>query len=209
MILVVLSLHSLLEYPLWYAYFLLPACYFLGVLLRLAAVCFQDGAPQGNAEGFSSTATTAVLKTFGIVIVLAGLAAAWDYTRVLQAFKPFGAGLRKPLEQRVAEGQRSIFFGHLVDYGLVTSASRFDGLNASFERPRHRLVNAQFLRAYAQALHEWGEDEKARYVAQRLREFRDPRFTGFFAPCANLGDVAQKPFQCESPPSRVSYDDFR
>ena len=40
MLVVVVGLHSLLEYPLWYAYFLLPTAFALGLAL----------APEASAE---------------------------------------------------------------------------------------------------------------------------------------------------------------
>jgi O-antigen ligase len=210
MMLVVLGLHSLLEYPLWYAYFLLPACYVVGVLVRWAgegSVHDAAGSPPPIPAG--QAAARDALKACGVLVVLGCLYGAWDYARVVQAFTAFGPGLHRTLEQRVAEGRRSVLFGHLVDYGLVTNASSFEGLQSAFVRPRHRLVNPHFLRVYAQALHEWGDEPSARYVAQRLREFHDPRYVEFFAACDAAPPSAEpRPFQCTPPPAGLAYDDI-
>jgi hypothetical protein len=61
--------------------------------------------------------------------------------------------------------------------------------------------------AWATALHERGEVDKARYVAARLREFRNPQAAEFFAPCqAGAGEL---PFQCLAPTRALSFQDFR
>jgi hypothetical protein len=59
-------------------------------------------------------------------------------------------------------------------------------------------------------LNESGDVERARHIAQRLREFRNPDAKPFFAPC---DDPAQRteplPFQCTPPAKRFDYRDFR
>ena len=71
------------------------------------------------------------------------------------------------------------------------------------DRATHYLLDTRLMMAWARALEEAGDDERARYVAQRLREFRNEGSASFFAPCADA-TVAEKdqPFQCK-PPSRT------
>jgi len=204
--LALLGMHSLLEYPLWYTYFLLPAAFMFGQYLRLGSVV-ESAAPLKDVPSAASSqkgarAVSAVLKLCGVLIVVGSLYAAWDYSRVLQSFRPFGAGLRQSLEQRVAEGRKSILFGHWVDFGVVTNLDTYAARSEEVERAFDHRVNPHMLMIYAKYLHERGEDDKAAYIAARLREFRNPVSKDFFAECDALPAAQPRPFQC-MPPSRV------
>ena len=212
--LAMLGVHSLLEYPLWYTYFLLPAAYFFGQYLRIGSLAGhaaspREAAPSGPAVNISSARTTTVLiKLCGVLIVLGSLYAAWDYSRVLQSFRPFGAGLRKPLEQRVAEGRKSILFGHWVDFGVVTNVDTYADHAEQVERAFGHRVNPHILMIYAKFLHERGEDDKASYVAARLREFHNRVSDAFFAECDAVTQGHPKPFQCTAPSRAYDFREF-
>jgi O-antigen ligase len=70
MMVLMIGLHSLLEYPLWYAYFLLPACWAFGFALRRA-----------NASGDDTRARHG-LAIGGWLLVAGALFSVWDYSRV-------------------------------------------------------------------------------------------------------------------------------
>ena len=55
--------------------------------------------------------------------------------------------------------------------------------------------------AWAQALDAEGKTDQARWLAARIREFRNPGADEFFAPCAVAAEAAQA-FQCQ-PPQRA------
>jgi hypothetical protein len=63
--------------------------------------------------------------------------------------------------------------------------------------------------AWARALNEAGDVERARYLAQRLREFRNPDSADFFAVCDAPLAGSPLPFQCTPPAREFSYRDFR
>jgi hypothetical protein len=65
--------------------------------------------------------------------------------------------------------------------------------------------------AWATALDQTGESDKARYVAARLREFRNPQSAEFFAPCdaAPAAAASAPPFQCLTPTRPLTFEDFR
>ena len=67
--------------------------------------------------------------------------------------------------------------------------------------------------AWAKALDERGESEKARYVAARLKEFRNEQAAEFFAPCSPASAGSQPagnlPFQCLAPTQALGFEDFR
>jgi hypothetical protein len=72
---------------------------------------------------------------------------------------------------------------------------------AGFDRAPHYLMDTRLMTAWARALEAHGDDDRARYLAARLKEFRNPAADAFFAPCA---EAASKPFQCE-PPQRAPH----
>ena len=82
---------------------------------------------------------------------------------------------------------------------------------SAFERAPHYLLDARLMIAWAKALEERGEDEKARYVAARLKEFRNDQAEEFFAPCqvAPPPATSELPFQCLAPGRALRFEDFR
>ncbi len=64
----------------------------------------------------------------------------------------------------------------------------------AFQRAPHFLLDARLMLAWAKALDEVGETDKARFVAARLREFHNEQADEFFAPCAPP-PVAREPWR--------------
>jgi hypothetical protein len=158
-----------------------------------------------------------------MLLILGGTFALYDYMRVVVIFAPpADAG---PLEQRIAEGKNSVLFGHHADYADATVAEHPGQAMSAFTRAPHYLLDARLMMAWAKALDERGESDKARYVAQRLQEFRNEQADEFFAPCASSakvgvapaaaaasaadGSVRQAPFQCLAPSRALRFEDFR
>jgi O-antigen ligase len=191
MFVVMIGVHSLLEYPLWYAYFLLPAAWAWGYAL---------GVPP--APGHAPPAKSMWAPLAGGVLVLGALWAVADYWRVVRIFEA-GPGA-PPLAERIADGRRSVLFGHHADYAAATTGMpQPDGL-AVFDRPVHYLLDTRLMVAWARALHEAGREEEARQLAQRLREFGAQRAEDFFAPCADPASAAQS-FACQPPARSVDW----
>lgn len=196
---VMISLHSLLEYPLWYAYFLLPAAFAFGLLL---------GGPAPAAPAQSATPRASAWLLGATLLALGGAASLVDYRRVSVIFAP-PAGAA-PLAQRIAEGQRSWFFGHHADYAAATTAPRPSQQMPALARAPHYLLDTRIMIAWATALAEIGETDKARHLADRLREFRNPLSADFFAACDEpVPEGGKPPFQCEPAQRRYDYTDFR
>ncbi|WP_341887765.1 Wzy polymerase domain-containing protein [Variovorax sp. YR752] len=197
-----ISLHSLLEYPLWYAYFLLPAAFAFGIALGGGAPA-RAAAPRAGAPSRRSPwllAATALL--------LAGAASLYDFRRVVVIFAPPADAT--PLALRIHEGRGSWFFGHHADYAAATTAERPSQEMASFARAPHYLLDTRIMIAWATALDETGQTDKARHLAARLREFRNPLADDFFAACAKpVPADGAAPFQCEAPQRRYEFSDFR
>jgi hypothetical protein len=191
------GLHSLLEYPLWYAYFLLPAAFAFGL-------CF------GVATGGDAPADRlAPVRRFGpaaaaVAMLALSVASLVDYMRVVAIFAPDDP---RPLAQRIADGERSWFFAHHAHYAAATIAEHPSQEMASFSIATHYLLDTRLMMAWANALNEAGDVERARHLAARLREFRNEDSKGFFAPCDAPRDPP--PFQCVPPSKSFDYRDFR
>jgi O-antigen ligase len=190
MMVLMIGLHSLLEYPLWYAYFLLPAAW---------ALAFAGG----EASLPRVERTSRVLVSGGLALFAAASLSVADYLPVTTIFSASSSA--GPLEQRIARGQRSLLFSHHADYAAATTDIGGGSLQP-FERATHYLLDTRLMMAWAKALAAAGDVDNARWVAARLREFRNPASDEFFEPCKAA--AASAPFQCEAPQRRPDWRDF-
>jgi hypothetical protein len=219
-----IGLHSLLEYPLWYSYFLLPAAWAWGYALWLPAKPTVAAAGVGVGVRPPSMALAAANG----VVVLAAALSVLDYTRVTAIFVAEDGAA--PLEARIAAGQRSVLFAHHADYAAVTSAVASGDPAHAFDRATHYLLDTRLMIAWSRALAERGQLDAARYVAERLREFRKADAESFFeacpagvaAPSAPSAPSASAPtaeaaasaasapetFQCERPARELGWRDL-
>ena len=225
MMVLMVCVHSLLEYPLWYAYFLLPAAFAFGLCLArppapgampIDAPAGQPAAPGGRDARNASDArdprgdrgATRPLLVAAMLLMIGGLAAVVDYTRVVVIFAPPEGA--EPLAQRIKEGRHSWFFAHHADYAAATTGEHPEQEMRSFLSATHYLLDSRLMIAWAKALNEAGDTDHASYVAQRLREFRNEGADAFFAPCAApVKAGATLPFQCLAPQRQYGYEDFR
>lgn len=178
-----IGLHSLLEYPLWYAYFLLPAAWVWGYAL---------GAPSKAGAG----RPWPWLNAGAAAVVLGAALAIVDYMRVVVIFESDGD---VSLAERIERGRRSVFFAHHADYAAVTSGITLRDAGASFASTTHYLLDSRLMIAWAEWLELQGRADLARHMAARLREFRSPDAAEFFAVCAGGAEAAARPFQCQAP----------
>jgi len=205
MVLMVL-VHSLLEYPLWYSYFLFPAAFAFG--LCLARPSSEPAASRKRETADAPARVTRPWLLAAMVMPLVAAVSMWDYSRVVVIFAPPpDAG---SLEDRIEAGRHSWFFAPHADYAAATTAAHPSTTMPSFKIATHYLLDTRLMMAWARALEEAGDDESARYIAQRLREFRNEASASFFAPCEDT-TVAQAdlPFQCKPPTRAFTYEDFR
>ncbi len=200
---VMIALHSLLEYPLWYSYFLLPAAWAFGYALQ------GEAGGEGGAKGAARELQPAPALAIGAVVVAlcAGFSVI-DYRRVVLIFAP-GSDARA-LDERIAAGQRSVFFAHHADYAAVTSEIPQADPAHAFDRVPHYLLDTRLMMTWARALAQQGRLDEARHLAARLREFRKVDAEDFFAACP---DAAVPPapglaFQCEIPQRTPGWREF-
>ena len=196
-----MAVHSQLEYPLWYAYFLLPTAFAFG--LCLGAPAREPGAAPANA----TSRGTRPLLIAAMLLTIGGIASVIDYWRVVVIFAP--PTNAAPLSQRILEGRRSWFFGHHADYAAATSVADPSKVMPAFDTATHYLLDTRLMVAWANALNGRGDVERARYLAARLREFRNPASDEFFAVCTTMPPGTPLPFQCTPPSKPLDYRDFR
>jgi hypothetical protein len=197
--------HSLLEYPLWYAYFLLPTALAFGLCLgRPAAFGSQATAARDRRPPTGSWPMLAG----GLLLMLGALYSLYDYRRVVIIFAPPADAA--PLTQRIDDARHSLFFAHHADYAAATTPPHSADAMWAFRGAAHYLLDARLMMAWATALNEAGDTQRARYVAQRLKEFRNDQAEDFFEPCDDPPEDGKPlPFQCVAPTEPLSYEDFR
>ncbi|MGI9153834.1 MAG: Wzy polymerase domain-containing protein, partial [Rubrivivax sp.] len=219
MMVLLIGLHSLLEYPLWYAYFLLPTAFAWGLALGLPGPTGASAGSVGSGEALApptpgppAAGDATALRpqapwlraSAGVMCVAGALFALFDYLRVAAIFEARRGAA--PLEQRIEAGKRSVFFGHHAHYAAATVSDTPAQEMPAFAIATHHLLDTRLMLAWAQAYAQAGDLERARHLAQRLREFRNPASADFLAECGRARDDGQpgapSPFQC-SPPSVV------
>jgi len=193
MMLLLIALHSQLEYPLWYAYFLLPTAWLFGYAL---------GRP---AAGLAS-APSRVLFFGGLLLVVGSALALADYARVVRIFAPPRDG--STLEQRIADGERSWLFAHHAGYAAATVDDGIAAADPAFRLAPHYLMDTRLMIAWSRALARAGELDKARHLAQRLREFRNPQAAEFFEACDAPSAASAPAFQCQPPQQPPPWRDY-
>ncbi len=226
MLVLMIGLHSLSEYPLWYAYFLLPTAFAWGYALGSgrASVGHDAQGVVGTAAAGETASTlranagTAAIptgegwrahvsRTLGMLLVIGAVYAVFDYMRIAAIYSP-GTNAA-PLNERIAVGQRSLLFGHHADYAAATSPEVLPGRDLAFRRATHHLLDTRLMQAWAEYLAEKGEVDKARWLADRLREFRNPASDEFFAACDRTDAAAPlQPFQCAPPQHSHDWREF-
>jgi len=201
MIILIVMLHSLLEYPLWYLYFLFPTVFAFGL-------CLGRRTPLPAAPTAPSRERVRPLLLLSMLMVYAGMASVYDYWRVAVIYAP--SDRTSGLAQRIDNGAHSWLFSHHADFAAATSAELEGGNVPAIQRASHYALEPSLMLAWSHALYEAGDVERARYIVQRLAEFHNVQAADFFAPCeAGPAPSRPLPFQC-SPPSQVlGYEDFR
>jgi O-antigen ligase len=187
MLLLVVGVHSMLEYPLWYAYFLLPTALAFGLAL------------PGQRSARAPLRWPAGL---GALLIAASAFALWEYQRVVAIYAPARDGA--PLAQRIARGQSTLFFSRHADYAGATALGADAAALAAAQRTGWQLIDARLLIAWARSLHAVGETDKARWLVARLREFRSRDGDAWLEACGKTPDD----WMCAPPARAYSWREF-
>ena len=175
-----MAVHSQLEYPLWYAYFLLPFAWAWGFALAASPA-------SPDLPAFPPRPGTPMTLAAAALILGAALSVA-DYRRVADIFMAYEGA--PPLSERIHIGQRSVFFAHHAHYAAATVTDTPSAELPSLQQASHFLLDTRLMMAWARAWHEMGDEARASHLAARLREFRNPASEAFFAGCPPLNAAA-------------------
>nr|WP_316641454.1 Wzy polymerase domain-containing protein [uncultured Roseateles sp.] len=200
MMVLLVGIHSLMEYPLWFFYFLLPTALAWGL-------CLGASTPAGAAFDRPKPIRTGALKLAGLLVLTMGLVTLVDFMRVARIYDSEAVAL--PLIERIERAQGAWLFAPQADFAFATNYPPGEAGLAASKRAAPRLVDLLLLRAWAESLHATGDDERARFLAQRLREFKHEDFFPWFAECDVVRAPGQpKPFQCTPPTRSFTYRDM-
>jgi len=203
MMVLMMALHSQLEYPLWYAYFLLPTAIVFGLCLGKLPRADEPQVTRGSSKTLTRSFTI-----IGLVVAASGILTLYDYMKVVAIFSP--SENAAPLPERIAQGQKSWFFSHHADYAAVTTTDHPSEQMDAFKGATHYLLDTRLMMAWAKAYAERGDLERARNIAQRLREFHNEKSDDFFAECDDApASGPERPFQCDPPKKVMGPEDFR
>ncbi len=190
---------SLLEYPLWYAYFLFPMAWMVGISLAAHRASSVSPAPSS---------LPAMPRIIAVAFLLASVCFCIDIRKAQQVFDPMNEGEWAPLQERLDLGRSSAFYPYTAHHMGATRLSPRPEALRDAEFAAHGLVDTWLLQAWANSLHAAGQDEKARYLVQRLLEFRDKRAERMMAPCLDP-ELAKTAYQCTLPEPGLSLADYR
>jgi O-antigen ligase len=212
MVVMIAGVHSLLEYPLWYGYFLLPTAWAFGLALRPHPAWVTTPSSTPTAGAWSPSPASVLYEPWRMVVallmILGAVLAAIDYQRVVIIYQPGNTTLS--LEERIEQGQQSLLFAHHADYAAATVNDPSPAALLGLTRTTHSLLDTRLMTAWADALAQAGQVDQARHLAARLREFRNPATADYFAPCKQLpgASATDLPYQC-LPASRTwRWQDF-
>jgi hypothetical protein len=194
LLLLAIGLHSLLEYPLWYAYFLLPTAFALGIAL-------------GGHSRAEAAASPLRWQVGGAMLIAGSAFAAADYLQVVAIYAPPAKPL--PLMQRVERGQHGVFFTTQADYAAATSFGPSAEALEATRRTAHNLIDQRLMMNWAQTLNALGDTERARHVVQRLREFRPSGAQADWLAVCEDASVTPRPWQCLPPQRDYRWQEMR
>lgn len=210
-----IGVHSLVEYPLWYAYFLLPAAFAFGLSLGApgqgpwAHRAGKSEPPAAEPEGSGGAEPLAqeaaphrpppvLAGALAGALMIGGAAYAMaDYLAVVAIYAPGDSA--GPLSERIRQGQRSPFFAYQADYAAATTPESGADVPLAFRRAPHFLMDTRLMMAWAQHLDATGRSDAARALVERIREFRNADSDEFLAEC----ETRPAAFQCQ--PARQAH----
>jgi O-antigen ligase len=204
MLVILIGTHSMVEYPLWYAYFALPAALAWG---------FTLGTPPSKSNDTTASTTEnkppkSLVAHWGLLAgLLMSIAGAWsllDYHKVSSILNLSTKSVELPA--RIRQAQASILFAHQADYTAAhTASSSPESVELGFARASHLILDPQMLLAWAKHLVARGQVDEARWLLQRMREFKTQEVVDYFRPCNTTGNTL---FQCEVPHNKYNWRDF-
>ena len=161
--LVVLGIHSLLEYPLWYGPFQMT----LGLAIGLLWVAPDASAKEATQEGPMLVAA---------ILFVGCLYAAWDFNRVGQIYRPAASRDAAYRDNPLQHAKQSWLFKNQADFAeLTTQAVTADNAAELYPqalRLMHYSPEARVVQRVIDSGKLLGHDEQAKVLTDRLEDVK-------------------------------------
>jgi O-antigen ligase len=199
--------HSMSEYPLWFAHFLLPTAVFAALLVRAP----RAAASQNHKQAKTRIARSPNTRRFKLAILsasaallCAGLFWVLQGYRLVAAIYTHGDALNAA-HASATRAQQHGLYGYYGDYAKVMLEGDA-ATSALFVRAPRSIIDEKLLTAWARALAREGRVDEAAYIVARAREFPQDRS---FANLPVLPPYAIAPQSGASSVRRIDLTDFR
>ena len=206
-----MGVHSMVEYPLWYTYFLFPTAWLWGLALgwSVTPVTVQATSVAADAQPrqFASMPPDRAWRVGGALMAVSGAVAWLSYLTIVDAYQPNYRG-PTPMAERIGRAEASPLFRNYADRMVALQAESPAEVLPYIQRAVRANPNGAVMFAWINGLELSGKDDEARYVAARLREFKLTGPAPFYAPCDDPA-VTEKPFQCLPPKRAMTWRDFK
>ena len=172
-VLLIIGLHSLLEYPLWYGPFQLAVGLCLLLLTHRPRAIQNEGIGKENiGTGFHGNLYS--FRSAVAVLSLIGLAAAgWDYWRVSQLYKRPEHRAAAYRENTLEKVRSTWFFKDQVQFAEMATASLERGNALQYSTRAKKLLHfspePRVVEAIIESAVMLGKDEEALYYLQRYK----------------------------------------
>jgi O-antigen ligase len=172
----VILTHSMVEYPLWFAYFLLPSALLLSMLsMRSATSTTSQSRETDTATQRTNSSINITKRRFNFfiattlaLIIVAGIVWAWrGYQNVTKIYQSANEPVRAMSLAQTA--RRHWLYGYYGDYAAIILAGN-DAAPELFVRPTRATLDENLLVAWARSLARTGDNAKAEYISARARE---------------------------------------
>jgi O-Antigen ligase/Virulence factor membrane-bound polymerase, C-terminal/Protein glycosylation ligase len=213
--LVPVAVHSLFEFPLWYAYFLLPASAIFGGIVGRGGEGARTDTVQ-NLPGSDRPPRGKILVFGGLATIGCLFVAVAHYLALGAIYKPGGAG--DTLEERRETAKRAFIYGHWINNSIATSIllenpseEQVKRLLPMFDQAARFNMDELFLYRYTLVLMHNNQYERAKRTAYALGLRQSPFVFKLKAYCDGRPEPefkALSAFLAEPTSMRVSAKDF-
>lgn len=163
----VVAVHSISEFPLWYAYFLLPTSFFLGVLAGLSPDTEKPGVLVAAGAERSKFLAWAGLLTIALLIT-----AVPHYMSLAAIYAP--GGNKDSLGVRLETAQKGFIYRHWILFTVLAAypyaqSEKIVLLADLYDSNARFFMNDEYLLRYAIVLALTGRLDEAKRVASALK----------------------------------------
>jgi O-antigen ligase len=177
-LLLVLGLHSLLEYPLWYGPFQMTLGLAIGLLWMPAPVDRAE-ASQGEAKAQAKVEAQECPMLVAAILFIGCLYAAWDFNRVGQIYRQAASRDAAYRDNPLHHAKQSWLFKNQADFAELTTqtvtADNAAELYPQTLRLMHYSPEARVVQRVIDSGKLLGQDVQAQALSERLDDVKPPQ----------------------------------